>query len=288
MTETLCSLRSSIATGLPPGGSSATRHGNGEGASSARLSPWRLTCGCPGPVQALSAPGASNSGDSRAVLCTTGESASGDSGAIFSFQQQFATAPSQPAPAKPAASPPTPKAATEPVATQPALAAGHNHGRSRNSSHGCGHNDSHHSSNRCVLRSNSRGRPLPPPPPLPPPSGRAANRCVLSEIARRAESLACVVLRALDEPDMTAWLVELVRQDLTTSKSIQEKHCQWQNRLRSLWLALPRDTRPPATGGREAHATCISVCQHDLTTREGQAADLFKDLFNKTQVRWWR
>ena len=109
-------------------------------------------------------------------------------------------------------------------------------------------------------------------------SCRAANRCVLSEIARRAESLACVVLRALDEPDVTAWLVELVRQDLTTSKSIQEKHCQWQNRLRSLWLALPRDTRPPATGGREAHATCISVCQHDLTTREGQAADLFKDL----------
>ena len=85
----------------------------------------------------------------------------------------------------------------------------------------------------------------------------------------------------LDEHDLQAWLAGLHREDVRTSKRLQEESRQGRDELSSLWLALPQDTRPPAPAGRHIAPALRGGFQRDLTTRESKIEYVFKDLFQK-------
>ena len=92
---------------------------------------------------------------------------------------------------------------------------------------------------------------------------------------------ACVTLLPMVIDDMRAWLAALTSEDLSTTKRIQEQLNQGNDAHPALWSALPADTRPtPTTGGEHRFARRNSY-RRDASTREGQAAFLFKDLFYK-------
>jgi len=95
--------------------------------------------------------------------------------------------------------------------------------------------------------------------------------------------MACVVLHPHEENDLQAWLADVHREDVATSKRLQEEQLRGQDELPSLWLAMPQDMRPPAPARGYIAAAFRGGFRRDLTTRESQIAYVFKDLFQKHQ-----
>ena len=215
------------------------------------------------------------------------------------LQQQTATVPMQPAPSQPVRVEAMPPAPTPPVPSQslpglptasrpvpsvasqpkPAPRGQPSKASLAQSSRGC---------NRAPSRSRSKKRSRFNPPParqmlpaavVPPPIPQTI-RCVFPEMAHRAR-VACVVLHPLEEHDLQAWLARLHREDVRTSKRLQEESLQGRGELSSLWLALPQDTRPQAPAGRHIAPELRGGFQRDLTTRESKIEYVFKDLFQK-------
>ena len=198
--------------------------------------------------------------------------------------------PSQPAPGLPTASQVVPGVARRP---KPAPRGRPGDAGLAQSSRGCNRT-------RCRSRSRSRSKNRwrfnngqkqgPPPHParqmplaaaVPPPIPNAI-RCVFPVIVQRAR-MACVALHPHEENDLQAWLADVHREDVATSKRLQEEQLRGQDELPSLWLAMPQDMRPPAPARGYIAAAFRGGFQRDLTTRESQIAYVFKDIFQKHQ-----